>query len=54
MSIFIKIEEDASSLLICGHIEHGVVKLITSWPFFRFLETCSEILAKKRDLAAAL
>mgnify|MGYP000061052043 CR=1 FL=1 len=53
MSGFSDTEEDASSLLICGHLEHGIVKLMTSWTFSRFLDTCREVLAKKRDLAAA-
>ena len=46
-------EEDVTSLLICGHLEHDIVKLMTSWSFSRFLDTCREVLAKKRDFAAA-
>lgn len=53
MSGFGDMEEDVTSLLICGHLEHDIVKLMTSWSFSRFLDTCREVLAKKRDLAAA-
>lgn len=45
--------EDVTSLLICGHIEFDIGRLMTGWSIPIFLDTCHEILANKRDLAAA-